>query len=64
MERVPNPNNTDTDEDPLHDNCAPCQAGLPEETHAAPDTMLKTAAKTILMVFACALAAVFMKWCG
>jgi len=51
-------------EDPMHDNCAPCQAGLPEETHEPPDTMLKTAAKTILMVLAVATAAAFMQWCG
>lgn len=51
-------------EDPMHDDCAPCQAGLPEETHAAPDTMLKTLAKTILFVLAVAAAAAFMQWCG
>lgn len=50
-------------EDLMHDDCAPCQAGLPEETHAAPDTMLKTAAKTILMVLAVATVAAFMQWC-
>ena len=51
-------------EDPMHDNCAPCQAGLPEETHEPPDTMLKIAAKTILLVLADATAAAFMQWCG
>lgn len=51
-------------EDPMHDNCAPCQAGLPEETHEPPDTMLKTAAKTVLFVLAVATAAAFMQWCG
>lgn len=51
-------------EDPMHDNCAPCQAGLPEETHEAPDTMLKTAAKTVLFVLAVATVAAFMQWCG
>ena len=50
-------------EDPMHTDCGPCDAGLPEETHSAPETKLKTVAKTILLTLAAAVAAAFMRMC-
>ena len=49
-------------EDPMHENCGPCEAGLPEE-HSAPETKLKTVAKAILITLAAAVAAAFMRMC-
>lgn len=50
-------------EDPMHENCGPCEAGLPEEMHSAPETKLKTVAKAILITLAAAVAAAFMRMC-
>lgn len=50
-------------EDPMHENCGPCEAGLPEEMHSAPETKLKTVAKAILLTLAAAVAAAFMRMC-
>lgn len=50
-------------EDPMHTDCGPCEAGLPEDTHSAPDSKLKTVAKAILLTLAAAVAAAFMRMC-
>ena len=50
-------------EDPMHMDCGPCDAGLPEEMHSAPETKLKTVAKAILITLAAAVAAAFMRMC-
>ena len=50
-------------EDPMHMDCGPCEAGLPEETHSAPETKLKTVAKAILITLAAAVAAAVMRMC-
>ena len=47
----------------MHENCGPCEAGLPEEMHSAPETKLKTVAKAILITLAAAVAAAFMRMC-
>ena len=50
-------------EDPMHTDCGPCEVGLPEETHSAPESKLKTVAKAILITLAAAVAAAFMRMC-
>ena len=50
-------------EDPMHMDCGPCEAGLPEETQSAPETKLKTVAKAILITLAAAVAAAVMRMC-
>ena len=50
-------------EDPMHENCGPCEAGLPEDTHSAPETKLKTVAKAILIVLLATTAAALMRMC-
>lgn len=50
-------------EDPMHTDCGPCDAGLPDDTHSAPDTTLKTVAKAILITLAAAVVAACMRMC-